>query len=77
MIGYSSGSLSDKILLEALQQASAKLMEAASVDELMLMKNNALLVHKITVHDRYKQYSAGKAYHLLVVVIDLNKKREF
>ncbi|HAG11050.1 MAG TPA: hypothetical protein DCK76_06640 [Desulfotomaculum sp.] len=49
-------------------------MEAASADELMLMKNNALLVHKITVHDWYKQYFTGEVYHLLVVVIDESLK---
>ena len=70
LIGYSSNSLPNERLVEVLQQASSKLMEVISKDELQLMQNRALLIHKITTPDWYKQYHVGEVYHLLVVAID-------
>ncbi|MDD4666053.1 MAG: GNAT family N-acetyltransferase [Clostridia bacterium] len=74
LIGYSSNLLPEEQLLEVLKQASAKLMEVASEDELLFIQNRALEVNKITAHDWYKNYYAGEIYHLFVVAIDNSLK---
>lgn len=70
LIGYSSHSLNEEQLSEDLRQASLKLMEAASKDELVFIQNNAALTGEITNPDWYAKFIDGDVFHLLVIVVD-------
>ena len=77
LIGYSSNSLNEKQLLqlhEDLKQASLKLMEVATKEELLFMQNNAMLAVEITKPDWYTNYFDGEVFHLMVIVIDQSLK---
>ncbi len=77
LIGYSSNSLNEKQLLqlqEDLKQASLKLMEVATKEELLFMQNNALLAGEVTKPDWYTNYCDGEVFYLMVIVIDQSLK---
>jgi len=74
LIGYSTKELSEELLLEVFQQASLKLLEAATPDELLALQNKALLENEIIPQNWHFKYFDGDVYHLLVVAIDISEQ---
>jgi hypothetical protein len=74
LIGYSMKELSGEQLLEVFQEASIKLLEKATEDELLLIQEKALLEGAIIPQNWHIKYFDGEVFHLLVVAIDKSAK---
>lgn len=74
LIGFFSELLPFDKFIETLQEASSKLIEAATDEELLYIQNNALLSNEVTPLDWHNQYISGNVFHLLTVVVDKSLK---
>lgn len=74
LIGFSSKKLPEPLLLEVMQQASLKLLEKATEDELLFMQSRAMIENEIIPQNWHAKYFDGEVFHLLVVAIDKSLK---
>jgi len=74
LIGYSSDTLTQEQLLEVYQQASSRLIEAATEAELSFIQDKGIKVNAVTNHSWYTKYTDEEVYHLLVIVVDESLK---